>query len=51
MLSLLCMQALLGEAQPPRRPLDENERLLSLQLALKAADLGHLCESLDVHLQ
>ena len=45
------MQALLDGAPPPWRPLDENERLLSLQLALKVADLGHLCESLDVHLQ
>ncbi|GLC38258.1 hypothetical protein PLESTB_000940300 [Pleodorina starrii] len=31
------------------RPLDETERLLSLQIALKAADLGHLGEELGVH--
>ncbi|GLC65344.1 hypothetical protein PLESTF_000283100 [Pleodorina starrii] len=31
------------------KPLDETERLLSLQLAIKAADLGHLGEELDVH--
>ncbi|KAG2501954.1 hypothetical protein HYH03_000452 [Edaphochlamys debaryana] len=31
------------------RPADEVERLLSLQLLLKAADLGHLGEDLDVH--
>jgi hypothetical protein len=30
-------------------PLDENERLLSLQMALKCADLGHLTGSLTVH--
>jgi hypothetical protein len=32
-------------------PKDEQERLLSLQVALKCADLGHLAESLPVHLQ
>ncbi|KAI8469134.1 MAG: hypothetical protein J3K34DRAFT_386003 [Monoraphidium minutum] len=32
-------------------PLDENERLLSLQMALKCADLGHLTGSLAVHKQ
>ena len=30
-------------------PLDENERLLSLQMALKCADVGHLTSSLAVH--
>ncbi|GLI61127.1 hypothetical protein VaNZ11_003402 [Volvox africanus] len=30
-------------------PLDETERMLSLQLAIKAADLGHLGEELEVH--
>jgi hypothetical protein len=29
-------------------PLDENERLLSLQVALKCADVGHLAASLEV---
>ena len=31
------------------RPLDEAERMLSLQLALKVADLGHLAAQLPVH--
>ncbi|KAG2485168.1 hypothetical protein HYH03_016058 [Edaphochlamys debaryana] len=31
------------------QPVDENEKLLSLQLAMKAADLGHLGEQLEVH--
>ncbi|GIL49917.1 hypothetical protein Vafri_6220 [Volvox africanus] len=31
------------------RPLDETERTLSLQIFLKAADLGHLGEELGVH--
>ena len=31
------------------KPSDETERLLSLQLAIKVADLGHLGESLEVH--
>ncbi|KAG2486560.1 hypothetical protein HYH03_014731 [Edaphochlamys debaryana] len=30
-------------------PLDETERLLSLQMCLKAADLGHLGSELEVH--
>ncbi|GBF94222.1 hypothetical protein Rsub_06492 [Raphidocelis subcapitata] len=30
-------------------PLDENERLLSLQMALKCADVGHLTGALPVH--
>ncbi len=30
-------------------PLDENERLLSLQMALKCADLGHVIAALPVH--
>jgi hypothetical protein len=29
-------------------PLDENERLLSLQVALKCADIGHLAASMQV---
>jgi hypothetical protein len=29
-------------------PLDENERVLSLQMALKCADIGHLAASLEV---
>ena len=29
-------------------PLDENERLLSLQVALKCADIGHLAAPLPV---
>jgi hypothetical protein len=29
-------------------PLDESERLLSLQMALKCADVGHLAASLEV---
>ena len=37
--------------QPPHlEPVDEAERMLSLQMALKCADLGHAAESLDVHL-
>lgn len=32
-------------------PLDENEALLSLKIALKAADVGHLCEDLPVHMK
>ncbi|GIL58431.1 hypothetical protein Vafri_13570 [Volvox africanus] len=31
------------------KPLDDTERVLSLQLAIKAADLGHLGEELEVH--
>ncbi|GIL46288.1 hypothetical protein Vafri_3305 [Volvox africanus] len=31
------------------KPVDETERLLSLQVALKAADIGHLGEELEVH--
>ncbi|KAG2447556.1 hypothetical protein HYH02_007480 [Chlamydomonas schloesseri] len=34
---------------PPPRPVDDTERLLSLQIALKCADIGHLGESLGVH--
>jgi hypothetical protein len=34
---------------PPPRPVDDTERLLSLQIALKCADIGHLGESLEVH--
>ncbi len=33
--------------QPPT-PLDETERMLTLQMALKVADLGHLAEELEV---
>ncbi|GIL50475.1 hypothetical protein Vafri_6663, partial [Volvox africanus] len=38
-------------AAPPEapKPLDDSERLLSLQVLLKVADLGHLAEELDVH--
>ena len=32
-------------------PLDEAERVLTLQLALKCADLGHTSADLPVHLQ
>eukprot|EP00798_Chlamydomonas_sp_ICE-L_P023999 gene23999-9571_t len=32
-------------------PLDESERLMSLQVALKMADLGHLSAKLEVHLK
>ncbi|KAG2441292.1 hypothetical protein HYH02_009885 [Chlamydomonas schloesseri] len=31
------------------RPIDDTERLLSLQIAIKAADIGHLGESAEVH--
>ncbi|KAG2447555.1 hypothetical protein HYH02_007479 [Chlamydomonas schloesseri] len=31
------------------QPVDDTERLLSLQIALKCADIGHLGESLEVH--
>ncbi|KAG2437156.1 hypothetical protein HXX76_005823 [Chlamydomonas incerta] len=31
------------------RPIDDTERLLSLQIAIKVADLGHLGEELEVH--
>ncbi|KXZ51687.1 hypothetical protein GPECTOR_11g138 [Gonium pectorale] len=31
------------------RPVDETERLLSLQMAIKCADIGHLGEALEVH--
>ncbi|GIL46284.1 hypothetical protein Vafri_3299 [Volvox africanus] len=36
-------------SEPPPKPVDETERLLSLQVALKAADIGHLGEELEVH--
>ena len=32
-------------------PLDEAERVLTLQLALKCSDLGHISTSLPVHLR
>ncbi|KAJ9519348.1 hypothetical protein QJQ45_023138, partial [Haematococcus lacustris] len=32
-------------------PTDDAEKLLCLQLALKASDLGHVCEGHEVHLQ
>ena len=32
-------------------PLDKTERLLSLQMALKCSDLGHLAATLPVHLR
>ena len=32
-------------------PLDEAERVLTLQLALKCSDLGHTTASLPTHLQ
>ncbi|KAG2445732.1 hypothetical protein HXX76_000338 [Chlamydomonas incerta] len=38
---------LLGTFDP--KPLDDTERTLSLQIALKAADLGHLGEDVEVH--
>eukprot|EP00198_Chlamydomonas_reinhardtii_P013002 XP_001702339.1 3',5'-cyclic-nucleotide phosphodiesterase [Chlamydomonas reinhardtii] len=38
---------LLGTFDPT--PLDDTERTLTLQVALKAADLGHLGEELEVH--
>ena len=34
---------------PAPQPLDESERLLAMCIALKAADLGHLGEELEVH--
>ncbi|KAG2436202.1 hypothetical protein HXX76_006514 [Chlamydomonas incerta] len=37
-----------ADAAPPR-PLDDTERMLTLQLALKVADIGHLGEDLEVH--
>ncbi|PNG93951.1 Calcium/calmodulin-dependent 3',5'-cyclic nucleotide phosphodiesterase 1A, partial [Tetrabaena socialis] len=36
-------------AGAPPRPVDDAERLLTLQVALKAADIGHLGEALEVH--
>ncbi|GLI61128.1 hypothetical protein VaNZ11_003403 [Volvox africanus] len=46
--------AMVSTATPSMRelapkPLDETERVLSLQMVIKAADLGHLGEGLDVH--
>ncbi|KXZ45534.1 hypothetical protein GPECTOR_53g120 [Gonium pectorale] len=38
-----------GDTAP--RPLDDTERLLSLQVALKVADIGHLGEELSVHIR
>ncbi|KAG2485624.1 hypothetical protein HYH03_015687 [Edaphochlamys debaryana] len=38
-----------GDLAAAPRPADEVERHLSLQLALKVADIGHLGEDLDVH--
>lgn len=32
-------------------PLDENERLLGLQMALKCADVGHVTAALPVHIR
>ncbi|KXZ55656.1 hypothetical protein GPECTOR_2g1206 [Gonium pectorale] len=36
---------------PAPCPIDDTERLLTLQVALKCADIGHLGEELDVHIQ
>jgi hypothetical protein len=32
-------------------PLDENERVLGLQMALKCADVGHVTAALPVHIR
>lgn len=32
-------------------PLDENERVLGLQMALKCADVGHVTANLPVHIK
>ena len=34
---------------PSAKPLDEADRLLTLHMALKCADLGHLAADLPVH--
>eukprot|EP00195_Chlamydomonas_chlamydogama_P016231 CAMPEP_0202895694 /NCGR_PEP_ID=MMETSP1392-20130828/4846_1 /ASSEMBLY_ACC=CAM_ASM_000868 /TAXON_ID=225041 /ORGANISM="Chlamydomonas chlamydogama, Strain SAG 11-48b" /LENGTH=1234 /DNA_ID=CAMNT_0049580803 /DNA_START=259 /DNA_END=3963 /DNA_ORIENTATION=- len=34
-----------------RVPLDENERILTLQMALKCADIGHISSPLHVHIR
>ncbi|KAG2436288.1 hypothetical protein HXX76_006599 [Chlamydomonas incerta] len=39
----------LDSSMPAPVPVDETERLLTLQVALKVADIGHLGESLPVH--
>ncbi|MEW5305766.1 MAG: hypothetical protein WDW36_008285 [Sanguina aurantia] len=44
-------QVSVGDASFCRVPLDDTERLLSLQMALKLADLGHLSAPLHVHLR
>ena len=43
-----------AEAAPgpsPPKPIDETERILSLQVALKCADLGNLAADTPVYLQ
>ena len=35
----------------PTAPIDDAERLLSLQMALKCSDLSHLFADLDVHMR
>ncbi|KAG2490631.1 hypothetical protein HYH03_011022 [Edaphochlamys debaryana] len=39
------------ELGPAPQPVDDTERLLSLQVALKCADIGHLGEALGVHMR
>ncbi|PNW87229.1 hypothetical protein CHLRE_02g114100v5 [Chlamydomonas reinhardtii] len=47
--SVAAATALLQADAAPPRPLDDSERMLTMQLALKVADIGHLGEDLEVH--
>ncbi|KAG2437154.1 hypothetical protein HXX76_005821 [Chlamydomonas incerta] len=38
-----------GSVEDAPHPADDTQRLLGLQIAIKAADIGHLGESLEVH--
>jgi hypothetical protein len=40
-----------GEQDKIVLPLDENERVLGLQMALKCADVGHVTAALPVHIR
>ncbi len=40
-----------GGAPAPPKPIDEAERILTLQVALKCADLGNLAAHTPVYLQ
>ncbi len=46
-----CATVTSEHGQQPMQPLDETERMLSLQMALKCADLGHVTSALPLHIK